>query len=455
MPLTSRKRLLTVAGALTLGIAIVVLFVAVKGAPAREETGQAKQAVLTMEVTAMPFQLQAAGFGRAGPVASWQAVARVGGRVTWRHPDLESGVMIEAGTWLMQTDPSRYQLAVSAAEADTAVTQSELAQLNQEERNTQQLLSLERERLALAERELERARRLASQGAVSQTRLDEQERATLQQRQAARALQNQLDLIPAKRRNLQAHLDRTETALNQAKKDLEDTRFEAPYDLRVHSVEAELHQEVKPGQVLFVADSIATAEAVIQLPFADVRRLLRQIGGNEDQLDSALPDLNQKLDLHRVQAFLSLTGDPEVRWPARLSRIASGLDPSTRTVQAVLTVAEPYRGANPPQRPPLVRDMYVKGTLSVMLPEAAIVVPASAVHGDIAYVVNKDDRLEFRALRTAFSQRDMIVVTEGLQAGDRLVLDDLVPAVEGTPLAPRNDPEAQKTLRQRAGAAAR
>ena len=451
MPLRGKNALI-IALSLMAGIAFVVVMANLRPGPEESDSATEARSVRVMPITPMPFRVEAEGYGNVRAARRWKAVARVGGRITERHLDLESGNLISEGTELLRIDPTRYELAVASAKADLASARSDKRQLEQKAANTRMLLELEKERLALAETELERIRNLAERDAVSRTRLDEQERATLQQRQAVQSLENELALIPSQRDNLEARIARTESALGQAKQDLEDTHFTAPFDLRIHKASVEQDEEVRPGQTLFSADGIAAAEAVIQLPVAELRRLLRQLPDMPaaDSDKGRLADLHRRIDLSRINAQLSLAGDPDTTWDARVTRVASGLDPGTRTVQVVLSVTEPYRSANPPEQPPLVRDMYVQGTLSLPTPEDVIVVPAATIHQDTAYLANDEDRLERRRVSVAWTQNDLSIIDEGLNGGERLVLDDLVPAIEGTRLNPKRDEQALKTIRSQA-----
>ncbi|TDT40261.1 RND family efflux transporter MFP subunit [Halospina denitrificans] len=453
--LSPRKNALIIGLALVAGIAFVVVMANLRPGPEESDSVAESRSVRVMPITPMPFRMEARGYGNVRAARRWQAVARVGGRITERHPNLESGNLINEGTELLRIDPTRYELAVASAEADLASARSDKRQLEQKAANTRLLLELEKERLALAERELERVRNLAERDAVSRTRLDEQERATLQQRQAVQSLENELALIPSQRDNLEARIARAESALGQARQDLEDTHFSAPFDLRIHKADVEQDEEVRPGQTLFTADGIATAEAVIQLPVAQLRRLMRQLPDMPAaELKEPIADLHRRIDLSRIDAQLSLAGDPDTTWDASVTRVASGLDPGTRTVQVVLSVEEPYRNANPPEQPPLVRDMYVRGTLSLPTPDDVIVVPAATIHGDRVYLADDGDRLERRRVSVAWSQDDLSVIREGLSPGERLVLDDLVPAIEGTRLSPGRDEEALETIRNQARSAA-
>lgn len=441
----TRKNKLALGLALIVGIVFVVIMVNLKQPPERIEAQTAATPVRTLEVTPRVFRIEARGYGQVLPAQSWNAVANVGGRVIWKHPDLESGNLIAAGTRLLQIDPTRYELAAAATRADLTGIEAELRQIEQEERNTRESLKLEERRLTLARRELDRARTLAARGALSETRYDEQQLATLQQEQAVQSLSNQLNLIPVRRDTLEARKARAESVLAGALEDLKDTRFEAPWDLRVHKADIDNGQHVSPGRPLFIADNIARAEAKVQLEVEELRRVLSQLS------DGSLPDpgagttnhftdFHEKIPLGDLDIRVMPTNVPDAHWPGELTRVTSSLDPATRTVQVVVLVEEPYRNANPPARPPLVRNMFVQATIAAPTPEPVIVIPASAVHQGVVYLVDEDNRLQRREVSISWQQGDKTVISEGLAPGELLVLDDLVPAIDGTLLAPGDQP---------------
>lgn len=439
---------LLIASGLAIGILLIVIFVANRQAPSRGDDALNTPTVRVVEVSSLPFVIEARGYGTARPARTWQAIANVPGRVVARHPGLESGTLLAKDTLLLEIDPSRYRLAEAEAQAQLASLAAEQAQLEGEAENTQRLVALERERLTLAEQELARIQRLAGSGSVSRSRLGEERRATLAQRQTVQSLENQLQLIPSRRQRLEAEIDRTTTRLDQARRDLEDTRFEAPYDLRLGEVEAEMYQYINAGQRLFRAEGIEAAEVVAQVPMNMLRRLL----GTQTvrDADDEILDIAQRLDFSAIDAEVTLVAGKGARWPARVVRIANGLDPATRTAQVVVQVDDPYRQVAPLTQPALVRDMYVQVRLASMAPEPLLVVPAAAVHQGEVYVVDSEQRLVRRPVTVAFEQHDLAVIAEGLEEGDRVIVDDVMPAINGMTIDPRLDEELAQSLRRQA-----
>ncbi len=431
------------------GLILLALLIYNREGPARSEVDSRSQGLRVIEVQAMPFVLTARGFGITRPARTWQAVANVAGRVVQRHPQLHSGTLLSAGTPLLSLDPSRYQLAIAAAAAELASLTAEREQLTMEAQNTGQLLQLESEQLQLSQRELSRIEQLADTDAVSRSRLDEQRRTTLAQRQLVQSLENQLALLPSKQQYLDGQAQRATAQLEQAQEDLEDTRFIAPYDLRVRDVAVEEHQFVSAGQQLFLADNIEQAEVEAQVPLPMLRRLMAAVSMPVPQQETVL-DLAQRLDFTAIRTEVTLAGFPAVRWPARVSRVASGLDPMTRSARVVVTVDEPYGQANLIERPALQRDMYVQVSFAADSPRPLLVVPAAAVHQGEVYLLGEDNRLQRRAVTVAFEQQNLAVIATGLVAGDMLIVDDPVPAVAGMAVTPHRDLALEQHLSQSA-----
>ena len=435
---TKVLRIAIIALSVFIGVATIANFVSKKQPPARAAVAEAQRPVRIIQAQEYPLMVEAAGFGTAAPSQSWSAVSNVKGTVIYRHPDLESGALLLEGTLLLEVDPAAYELALTEAAAEIASLDAEVAQLQQEQANVTSLLELERQRLELSEADLERTRTLVDSGAIAQSGLDTQLRATLQQRQAVRTLENQINVIPIQLERLATQRDRALAKQAQVARDLEDTRFHAPFDLRISEVNVEKYQYVNPGQVLFSGDGTVASEVVLQVPMQSLRRVLGE-----------LPNTGDTLDIGSLDADVRLIGEDQF-WQARVIRIANGIDPATRTVRVVLHIPQADSMADPLADPPLPKGMFVKGSIRVQAAQPALVIPQAALHEGQVYLVGADNRLERRDVETAFRQNGLVVITEGLEVGEQVVLDDIVPAIGGTLLAPERDTVAEQALKDAA-----
>lgn len=449
-PVGGKRSFYVVLAALVAGAAIAAVLVINRQTPMHGDGAAVAREFRVVVAERVPFQFEARGYGVSRAAEYWQATANVPGRVVERHPKLESGMLVREGELLVALDPSRYRLAVAEAEATLASLSADLGRLEKEEENTSRLLELERERLALSEQELSRIERLVEQGSISRSRRDQQVRETVAQRRAVATLENEMALVPARRNRLQAELQRAEARLGKAREDLADTRFEAPYDVRIDEVNVELHQQVAAGQKLFRGDSISAAEIEAHFPLPTLRRLM----GSVLRADASLSedaDIGERLDFASINAEARLAALAEIRWSAQVTRVVSGLEPQTRSVRVVVTVDRPYDNVAPPARPALQPGMYLQVLLSAPAPEDQLAVPAAAVHGNEVYIATEDDRLERRQVSIAFRQGDLAVVDQGLSSGEQVIVDDPVPAIDGMSIQTIRDEPLEEWIRKRAG----
>jgi multidrug efflux pump subunit AcrA (membrane-fusion protein) len=85
----------------------------------------------------------------------------------------------------------------------------------------------------------------------------------------------------------------------------------------------------------------------------------------------------------------------------------------------------------------------------------ALIVPRVAVHrrtagGSVIYLVDPDGRLEIRPIALGPVQDDIVIVSEGLGPGERVVVSDLIPAIAGMRLDANLDAALAEQLRAQA-----
>jgi len=88
----------------------------------------------------------------------------------------------------------------------------------------------------------------------------------------------------------------------------------------------------------------------------------------------------------------------------------------------------------------LLPGMYVRAKLEQAVNEAAIVVPQQAVmrdlNGSSVLVVDADNKVAARPVKTGAAQGDSWIVTDGLKAGDRVIVEGLQKTKPGAPVKP-------------------
>ncbi len=425
-----------------LGVLAVVYAVRSREGPTRIEAEERTTAVRVVEAASVRVVPRAVGHGSVKPGKVWEAVGEVGGTVVYRHPELQRGAILAAGTELLRIDPTDYRHAVAEIEANIRAADAQLGLLDVRAVNAKRSLAIEERNLALARKQLERTRELLRRGAISQSEADREERAVLAGEQAVQNLRNSVKLLPAERAVQKAQRDRLKHALETARRNLDRTTVVAPFTCRIAAVNVELAQFAAKGQVLVEADSLDVAEVIAQVPLSRVLALLQSDARPAPEAGTVIPRLREEL-----RAVVRLrSGDVAIEWPARFSRMSDTVDPRTRTVGVIVAVDQPYRQAEAGRRPPLVKNMYVEVELRGPPRPEAVVVPRMALRGSRVHVVNAEDRLESREVVPDYAQDNWVALRSGLAPGERVVISDLPFAAEGMRLRPEPDPAASAGL---------
>jgi hypothetical protein len=426
---------------LLIGIAVLMLLVRGQKTPQQAPPGERARAVRVIVAATVDAVPRATGFGNVAPVRNWQGMAEVSGKVVEVHPRLHEGVILPAGTVLLRIDPTDYQLVIAQAEAEIQATAAQLEELDLKQANLEASLVIEREALALSNKELQRKRELVAKATVSRSSVDQEARAMLLQQQRVQDLTNSVNLLPTSRKLLQAQLARYQVQLQEGERDLERTTVRLPFDARLSEVHIEQAQPVQVGTLMVAADGIDAAEIEARAPMARLRPLVPQLLAHSRK---GLPGI----DLEKVfgwSAKVYIQGFDSV-WDARVDRTSPTLDPKTRTLGVLVTVANPYKDAIPGIKPPLFNGLFVAVEISGRALPDALVVPRLALHEDRVYVIGDDNRLQIRPVKVSLLQPDFAAIGSGLEAGERVVVSDLSPAIEGMLLEPVEDPQVARAL---------
>ncbi|MFC5076623.1 Multidrug resistance protein MdtA [Vibrio thalassae] len=377
----------------------------------------------------------AVGFGRAEPKVEWKAIAEVTGAVVYKHPNLEKGTVIAAGTEILRIDPLDYELKLSQTIADLKSSETQLTSLDQEEINLKQTLAIEINRLQLTENEYQRRVDLNRRGLTSQSDVDIQKQNMLSQKKLVQEIENQLALMPDERGVSQALVKVNQAKVDEAKRSLDKTRIVLPVTMRVSEVDAELNQVVNLQQAMVIAHLNDVMEVEAQLSIHDLQLLSNSLKGGESP--------NGHVELNKLHATVELSsGNLTATWPATVARVSETVDANQATAGVILEVTQSPSSNGLAGTPVLVNGMFVKAVIEGQK-QLSWVVPERAIHGDKIYLMNADNRLEMRAVQIAYRRDNQVIITGDLQQGEKVILNDILPAIEGMLVRENTDEAGQ------------
>jgi multidrug efflux pump subunit AcrA (membrane-fusion protein) len=440
--------------------------------------------------------------GVALPVRRIKLAAEVEGRITAKSDAARGGRRVAPDMPLFEIDPTDYQLEVERLRAQSEQADEQLAAVDVDIANTEELLTLAIEDQALARRTLERSIDLNSRNAISETELDEAKRHELTSRNALQSLRNQLSTQQQQRRTQQAACNLVAVQLKQAQTNLARTRIVSPINGSVITDHVEVDDHVRPGDVLIELSDNSQMEIRCSLTIEHLFWIwlagaatgkqsaaikIEQPGG-EPQPDSTgpllLPDASSSsqpsakarprvneapttanLELPRLPVFVVYEfGGQRVEWDGVLSRYeGSGLDAQTRTAPCRILVPEPTKARVRAQTdstnatavvpPRMFSGMYVDIEIPIAtrvpllkLPLEAIR-PGDSVRSGRKVWVDRQGRLAVIDVKVARVEADHALVHEHpteLSAGDRVIVSPLASVSEGMAIRERDsDPFAE------------
>jgi HlyD family secretion protein len=326
----------------------------------------------------------------------------VGATITGRvaQVTVREGAQVRQGAPLVRLEPDELRSALAQASASERQAQARLAGLRSTGRSaTNAGLEQATATLRAARLDLERQQALVAQGFVSPSRLDEARRAVEVAQAQQESARSQVQAIADGGTDVaqaQAQLALARGATAAARVRLQQADIVAPTDALVLTRLVEPGQIVQPGKALM---TLALAGPTLLVAQVDERFL--------DQLQVGQP------------AQVVADAFPAQPFAAHVATIAPAVDAQRGAVEVKLTL-----DANPPAF--LREDMTLSVDVETGRRERALVVPLSALRGGAgepsAVLVVADGRAQERKVRLGLRTLDAVEVTDGLAAGDRVLV---------------------------------
>ena len=119
-------------------VGIVAAYVLVKNRaePERLEYAEKVTAVRSIQVPNLTVIPRFTGYGTAEPSQVWNSVAQVSGKVTIVDPSFEKGNIVAEDQFLLQIDPTDFELAIAQVETNIESVRAQIAELEIQQKNS-------------------------------------------------------------------------------------------------------------------------------------------------------------------------------------------------------------------------------------------------------------------------------------------------------------------------------
>jgi RND family efflux transporter MFP subunit len=422
-----KKRLLWIPP-LLLGVLAIILAPQMKKAPPQTSKTASPKVVRIIKMAPRKIQPTAIGYGYIQPADEWLAQSELAGTVVWISDKLETGTIIKKGESVLKIDPAPFLLTKAQLEA-----QIEVATLTDE--TTKSSLEIAQQDFDLQKIEFERFERLSKTGNISTTTKDASKRAFLSSQQQLQTLKNNLLINKAEKKVLISQLAVVDL-------DIQKTELLAPFDIRITDVNIGIAQYINRGELLLTADGLQAAEVSAQFAIGKMRPL-RKSSKNAPTTSGSHDDLQAIVELQAA--------DKKIQWQAVVDRTGGSLDTQTQSQSIVVRIDNPYQKAAPGERPPLIRNTFVKVTLKAPVLKKQFLLPTTAIHNDKVYILDADKKLKIKTVNVDFIQQQIAVIGSGLEKDDQVILSQLSPAIEGMKLKGKLDKKVLSWLDKTSG----
>ena len=364
---------------LVVSIGIVQALGAAKPEPEKKEEAQRLISLYVDEVKSDTITISVQTQGEVRPKTEIDLIPQVSGRIVGVSESFAEGAEFGPGETLIKIDDTNYKLAVVRAQA--RVAEAEVA--------------VQRE---LANAKIKKEHWLDKRNAGEPTPY---------------AL-NKPQVMEAEAKLLAAESDLKEARLNVAR-----TEINVPFLGRVRAKSVGIGQYVTAGQSLGRVFSTDTVEIRLPLTDSQLAELNLPMGFMADAFNAP------------VVQFTARVGNTEHTWSGRIVRTHASVDQQTRLIYAIAEVEDPY-GLGADSGKPLAVGMFVHAHIAGVNSQSAMVLPRLALrNANKVYVINDENRLEIRTVDVLSTSEDIVLVSNGLAVGDKVVTSTIPAAVDG------------------------
>jgi RND family efflux transporter MFP subunit len=360
-----------------LAAGVALSFWLLETSPKAQPKPKTRNAAL-VEVRTIEFATQESVVSAMGTVRPSREVSlrpQVSGEIIEMAGNFLPGGHFRKGETLLKIDPTDYRLAVRQLASEVARAESEL--------------QIEQGNQLVAQKEYE---------LLGET-VSEEETSLMLRRP-------QLD-------NLRAALEAAQARLEQARINLRRTEIAAPFNAVVQSREINIGTRVSEGTALTTLIGTDSYWVEVSVPVSQLRWI--RIPNSENEEGSM------------VRVYDRAAWGEGAWRTGKVIRLSAGLEEQGRMARLLVKVVDPL--ALLPENagaPRMLIGSYVRVEIEGReLPSAAAIDRNLIQDGDTLWIMDDENRLDVRQVEIAFRGREQVLVTGGIEPGERLVVSPL------------------------------
>lgn len=308
--------------------------------------------------------------GRLEAVDRVEIRPRVGGAI--QSVNFREGALVKAGDLLFTIDPAPYEATVAQANGQVASAEA---------------------RVALANTELERGRRLASNRTISQSDLDQRQHAVAE---------------------AEAALKTAQAVLRSAELELDYTKVRAPVSGRAGKIEITVGNLVAAGSTSSALTTLVSSDP-IYASFNASEEIVARALSRLPATDGALPPIDQ------IPVEIGTLADEGTPIKGKLQLIGNEVDASSGTIPVRAVIDNP-QGL-------LIPGQFVRIRMGEPRPDNRILVSEKAIGTDqdkkFVFVVDAENKVAYRPVELGGSADGERIVASGLADGDKVIVNGL------------------------------
>ena len=374
------------------GVQVAMLFYGARPQAAPIERDQAVTFVQTHAVSIGDHTPTVRALGVVAAEKQVSLAPEVAGRVIEQNTALVEGGRIASGDPLIRVDPRDYAAAVAASKAELAQARVQV----REEKTLGEVATFEwRDR---------------PEG-FSQETLD----FALRQPHLEAA---------------QARVQSARSRIARARRDLARTVLKAPFDAVVLTESVDVGQPVSPAVPVVTLAGIGRYQIQVSLPMSQLRFI-------------DVPEVNTADDKgSTATVFNEAAGTADTR-EGYVVRLHGTIDERGRMAQLFVAVDDPLGVTRPIETRPLPLLLGTRVRVEIAgrpLRNVAVIPRRALLDSEAVWVLSDDNRLQRREVEISWREPGSVVVSSGLQVGDRVVLTSIPNATEGMAVSLSPDP---------------